>query len=310
MFIDCVTPNAAVDRTLVVPGYRNGGVFRPERSFAAAGGKGLNVARAAATLGGSIRSYGFIAGHSGSMLLDLAQAEGFECHFTRLDTGETRICTILVEPDTGLTSVINDAGAQTTADDWARLRSDLLHRPDPGLICFCGSLPPGSPPSSFAALVGELAAVGQSVWVDTSGVGLKAAAGVSGVNIKINDEEAAELTGNPVDTPEDAARTARTLAAASGAVVVITMGKHGAIMAAGDDCWWAITPPITVISPVGSGDSFLGSMLVALADGRAYDQALRAGTAAGAANALSVGAGRFTRESYLEIERETRIERM
>lgn len=307
MIIDCVTPNAAVDRSLVVSGFHHGGVFRPQRSLIAAGGKGLNVARAAETLGGKTRCYGFIAGYSGNLLLDLAQAEGLECHFTRLSAGETRNCMILVDPNIGLTSVINDVGAPTSAEDWARLRTDLINRPDPGLICICGSLPPGSPVEAYGAMLRELVAAGQSVWVDTSGAALKAAVEIPGVHLKINDEEAAELTGTAINSAEDAERTAQAMAAASGAAVVITLGKDGAVMASGDQCWRAIAPPITVASPVGSGDSFLGALLVALADHRPVDQALRAAAAAGTANARSVGAGHFTRADFLEIERETRI---
>jgi hypothetical protein len=45
MTIVCVTPNPAIDRTLIVPGWRVGEVQRPERIIVATGGKGLNVAR-------------------------------------------------------------------------------------------------------------------------------------------------------------------------------------------------------------------------------------------------------------------------
>ena len=49
-----ITPNAALDRTLVIPGYGDGGVFRPQRLIVAPGGKGLNVARAARILGSDV----------------------------------------------------------------------------------------------------------------------------------------------------------------------------------------------------------------------------------------------------------------
>ncbi|MBL8131850.1 MAG: hexose kinase [Anaerolineae bacterium] len=298
MLIDCVTPNAALDRTLVVPGYQQGGVFRPQKMILAAGGKGINVARAAAVLGGKARCFGFVAGHSGRLLTDLAVHEGLLCRFTPLAAGETRTCTILADPDLGMTTLVNEAGAATAALDWARLRADLLADAEPRMICFCGSLPPGSPLDSFAELLGDCAAAGHSVWVDTSGAALMTASKVRGVNLKVNDEEASALTGAPITSPETAAATASHLAAASGAFAVITLGKDGAILVAGGRAWLAKPPHIAVKSAVGSGDSFLAGLLVALGAGETPQTALRMAAAAGAANAQSYGGGQFTLESF------------
>ncbi|MCK6580805.1 MAG: PfkB family carbohydrate kinase [Anaerolineae bacterium] len=298
ILIDCVTPNAALDRTLVVPGYQQGGVFRPQKAILAAGGKGINVARAADVLGGRARCFGFVAGHSGRLLTDLASREGLVCRFTPLEAGETRTCTVLADPDLGVTTLVNEAGAATAAADWARLRADLLADAEPRTICFCGSLPPGSPLDSFAQLLGDCAAAGHSVWVDTSGAALMAASKVRGVNLKVNDEEASVLTSVLIPSPEIATATAALLADVSGAFAVITMGKAGAILAAGGRTWLAKPPHIAVKSAVGSGDSFLAGLLVALGAGEPPDAALRRAAAAGAANAQSYGGGQFSLESF------------
>jgi fructose-1-phosphate kinase PfkB-like protein len=44
--IICITPNPAMDRTTILPCLVLGNLQRAERSIVAAGGKGLNVARA------------------------------------------------------------------------------------------------------------------------------------------------------------------------------------------------------------------------------------------------------------------------
>ncbi len=46
MNVLCVTPNVAVDRTLRVPAFRDGGVWRAADVLIACGGKGINVGRA------------------------------------------------------------------------------------------------------------------------------------------------------------------------------------------------------------------------------------------------------------------------
>lgn len=50
--IICITPNPAIDRTLLLPNLVVGNVHRAEKVIVAAGGKGLNVARATQILGG------------------------------------------------------------------------------------------------------------------------------------------------------------------------------------------------------------------------------------------------------------------
>lgn len=308
--IACVTPNVALDRTEIVPGYQHGGVFRPKQSIVVAGGKGLNVARAVRVLDGWACSFGFIAGHTGRMVQDLGIEEGLDCRFTPLETGETRTCTILVDPESELSSVINESGPRTTAQDWDRLRAHILDTPEAQLICFCGSLPPETPIETYANLLRELVAAGRQVWVDASGAALRAASQIPGVNLKCNHEEAGELLGQSLETPEAAAQAARTLAQTLHATVVITMGKIGAILAAGDESWLARPPEITVKSAVGSGDSFFAGLLVALSQGRPLAEALQSGTAAGAANAQSVGAGQFSPGDYESIRSETLMIKM
>ncbi|MBK8022222.1 MAG: hexose kinase [Chloroflexi bacterium] len=308
--IDCVTPNAALDRTMVVPGYPEGGVFRPQEMVLAAGGKGVNVARVVQNLGGYARCFGFVAGHSGRLLVDLAEEDGLECHFTPLPAGETRNCTILVDPESGRVSVVNEHGPRTTSADWTRLRADLLADANPHTLCFCGSLPPGSSADDFAALLTHCVAAGHSVWVDTSGAALQAASKVYGVRLKVNNDEAAQLTGLSIDSIETAARTAEVLSQTTGQTVSITMGKLGAILTAEGETWAASPPAMDVKSAVGSGDSFLAGLILGLSDGQSPSEALRWAVAAGTANAQSVGGGRFTMDEYHAVLAQTPAQRV
>ena len=62
----------------------------------------------------------------------------------------------------------------------------------------------------------------------------------------------------------------------------------------------AASPQIEAISAVGAGDSFLGAMVWALADGRTVEEAFAYGVAAGAATAMAPGTELGRRE---DIER-------
>ena len=63
--IVCVTPNAALDRTLVVPDFAIGHISRIPNAIAVPGGKGLNVLRAVRILGGKPLAMGLLGGYTG-----------------------------------------------------------------------------------------------------------------------------------------------------------------------------------------------------------------------------------------------------
>ena len=304
----CVTFNPAIDRTLVVKGFARGGVFRPQESMAVPGGKGINVARAIRALGGDPICAGFLGGFSGRFLESSLADEGIASRWTWLADGETRTCVILIDPDTGLNSVVSEPGPRVTAADWDRFRDDVLDgSAEIEFASFSGSLPPGTPLDHFERLAGDLIAAGKQVWVDTSGAALKAAVRVRGVALKVNAEEATALTARPIDSVSDAVSVARAINADTLQTVVITMGERGAILVHGGEAWHAAPPPLDVKSAVGSGDSFLAGLLLALANRESLGPALAQATAAGTANALSVGGGAFTRTEFERILGQIRI---
>lgn len=295
----CVTFNPAIDRTMVVRDFAQGGVFRPQHTIVAPGGKGINVARAARALGGDAICAGFLGGFSGRYLESSVALEGIASRWTWLSNRETRTCVILIDPDTGLTSVVNESGPTVDAADWIRFRDDVLEAAGgTGIVSFSGSVPPGTPLAQFERLVRDLIAAGKHVWVDTSGAALKTAASVRGVALKVNEDEATSLTWRPIDSISDAVSVAREIYTDTVQTVVITMGERGAILVDGGKAWHAVPPPVAVKSAVGSGDSFLAGLVLALANGESFGQALAQATAAGAANALSVGGGSFTRSEF------------
>jgi 1-phosphofructokinase family hexose kinase len=299
----CITPNPAIDRTLVLPGLSPGDVVRPEQVIVSAGGKGLNVARALRILGGAARCCGPAGGHHGRMLAELAAAEGLAGDWTGVGV-ETRACTILVDRASGLSTGIYERGAALAPDEWARVAADALRLAGASsLACICGSLPAGMPPQAIGELVAALQAAGRQVWVDTSGPALEAALQARPAGVKVNHEEAGALLSAAIDTVPAAAAAARALLAAGAGQAVITLGRQGAVLAGPAGCWHAAAPGVQAVSAVASGDAFLAGLLHGFATGAAPEAALCAGVAAGAANARHAGAGRFTRHEYDEALR-------
>ena len=294
----CVTPNPALDRTLEVPGFRAGETIRAEAARVAAGGKGVNVARALSVLGARSLCMGPLGGPSGRMLAELASAEGLAASWTWCNV-ETRSCLILVDSVAGQATVVNEAGPRVPADDWKRTCQDVLARADvAGTICLSGSLPPGVPSEGLAELCRSLVASGHAPWVDTSGPPLSAVLSVRGVRLKINREEAQEVLGLRLDSVSACVAASRRLLERGPLTIVITLGAEGAVLADAAGCWHAAAPPVETDSAVASGDSFLAGLVAASTFGRDLREALRWGVAAGTANALARGGARFSREQF------------
>jgi 1-phosphofructokinase family hexose kinase len=305
----CVTPNPAVDRTYVAPGYADGGVFRPQATLIQAGGKGPNVARAIATFGGFPMQAGFLAGHSGHLFAEMVEAESIPAKWTWLESGDTRTCTALADPEIGKTTIVNEYGPLAGEAEWKRLRKDVREAAaDCEFVAVCGSLSSGSPPYCFADLLRELRDAGKQVWVDSSSAGLQAAIETSGCAIKVNEDEIGAILARTISSIAEAAEAAETLRQQINAPVAVTLGSKGAVLAADAGCWYARPPAIQVVSAIGSGDCFLAGLLVGFVRGHLPSKALRQAAAVGAANALSIGAARFTWAQFEEMWEQTQVE--
>lgn len=303
----CITPNPAIDRTLILSSLALGNVHRAEKVIVAAGGKGLNVARAIRILGGEALCMGFAGGHSGHLLADLAQNAGLNSSWT-WSNSETRTCMILVAQN-GDATEIDEPGTPVSKSDWKRLQRDVRkHVSVAGLACVSGSLPPDSSVDDLLGLLHILVNSGKQVWVDTSGTALHAVLTYPGICVKVNSHEISKSLGFEVKDVASAKRALRALRKKDLMACVITLGAAGALLATRDGRWHAQGPRVRVVSTAGSGDSFLGGLVSALDASKDWREALRDAVATGTANVLSAGGGQFTLQEFTDIQEQVRVE--
>jgi 1-phosphofructokinase family hexose kinase len=296
-----ITPNPDVEYDWSVPGIYLGGVFRVAEAIILPSGKGVNTARAIHTLGGQVTCAGFLAGHTGRLIAQLLSQMDIPAHWTWVE-GESRISAAIVDPEQpGIdATLISESGPLVDCAAWDRLIREALSITGVQLACLCGSMPPGTPLDKVVDLIERLEASGIPVWVDTSGDALSAAVQARPSGIKINQLEAQDLTGTAVTDAQQARRVAETLLDQGIKMVSITMGKKGAVLCHPGEAWLGKAPEIIQLSSVGSGDAFLGGLLWSCIEGFGNADALRAAIAAGTANSLSMGGGRFTRKEFDE----------
>lgn len=297
-----LTPHMALDRTLIAPGFRQADVCRVLEVRPATGGKGVNVARVARELGYPVRLCGPLAGVAGQQVAALAVAEELDATWAWLPSGETRTCTILIDPVAHDDIAVNERGPQVDEAGWEEL-AQLVRREATradALAC-CGSLPPGIAPTAYLRLLDELATAGRRVLLDTSGEVLRLALDLPLAMIKVNAAELGEALDRVITSPEDAFAAADAVRTRGPQQVVVTLGAQGAV-AVGDEGRFVARPPaIRVISPVGSGDALLAGLTVALLRGQPLPEALRLGVACGSVNALHMGGGVVTADEIATL---------
>lgn len=277
---------------MVVPRLCLGQVHRTERVLMAAGGKGLNVARAAHSLGQPLRVCAPLGGATGQLVARLAAEEGFDCAWSWHEAGETRTCVLIVDPQGGDATVINEVGPTFQQSHW-QAYVDVLMTSAAGadLITISGSLPPGIPASVLAELVQQLGAAGYRVIVDTSGQPLKAALDATPFGVKVNNTELGSALDRPITNVAEAAVALNDLYHQGIVLPVVTLGSQGALAASADGVCWSRPPVLNIVSTVGSGDSFLAGLATGLLRGHSLPESLRLGVSCGAADALTIGGG-------------------
>jgi 1-phosphofructokinase family hexose kinase len=293
----CVSLNASIDKIASVDRLRPGEIHRPALLSVVPGGKALNVARAAARLGMPVRTLVVLGGHAGDWIEAALQARAIDARPVRL-VGETRTCLSVLDEKTGLLTEFYEPGLTLDADGWASvataLATELADDPSGSLVVLAGSLPPGAPVDGYARLATESARVGARTVVDADRGALDEALSAGPWLVKVNAREAAAAAGMTGTDDTVVLAAARALRARTAGAVLVTRGRDGAIVI--DDvggAWRVGAPPEFGRYPVGSGDSLLAGLSVALGSGHALPEAARRGGAVAAANALVPGQGEF-----------------
>ena len=120
-----VAANPSIDRLYELDRVTVGAIHRPISMVAVAGGKGLNAARAASTLGGSVTAVGIVAGRAGDWIVERLVELGIDARMTR-STGETRTCVSVLDRSTGELTEIYGVGPIIAADFSAKRQKLVL----------------------------------------------------------------------------------------------------------------------------------------------------------------------------------------
>ena len=290
-----VTLNPSQDKTLSVAELRPGEVHRAQWAHLDLGGKGINVSRALRMLGLESEIVAALAGATGRALRNGLEASGFQGHYLWLE-GETRMNLTLRDESRNLYTKINEPGPRFNPEQMSELKQLISKLAKPGDIwAFCGSLPPGAPPDLYAHLIRQVQAVGSRAFLDASGPALGAGVSARPFALKPNLEEASELLQRSLTTVVAQQQAVGDLRASGIALVALSRGRDGMLLAVGDVLMEVLPPSVTARSPIGAGDAALAGLIWATIEDCDPVEMARRAVACGTAAAMQEGTGLGTR---------------
>jgi 1-phosphofructokinase family hexose kinase len=308
--IVCLAANPSIDKLFEVDRLIKGDIHRPLGLVATAGGKGLNVARAAHVLGGEATAVSLLRGHAGKWLEEQLSAEGVPGVFVWTH-GESRSSLSVADRESGGLTEFYEHGSVVPSAAWV----ELVHAaaslfPRAGWLTISGSLPRGAPDEGYRDLVVEARAAGLVVAVDCEGDRLRLALEAKPDIVKVNSTEARELLGVPTARHEEAltaARKLRDLAGGDGHAALVTRGAEGVVLAAPDGTLYEGMLYVRGRYPVGSGDAFLAGLVTGLDAGLGWDDALCRALGAATAHAEIPGAARLDPARAAELGSQAQV---
>ena len=165
-----VTLNPALDKTVEIPGMALDTVNRVTSMRTDPGGKGINVSKVIAKLGGESCAVGILGGESGRTLLAALEREGLRTHF-RFVEGQTRTNLKIIDRALHTNTDINEPGLTVSPADLDALLRDLLGMVREGdIVVLAGSLPQGAPQDTYRVWTAACREKGAWVCLDADGV--------------------------------------------------------------------------------------------------------------------------------------------
>ena len=270
-----VNLHPSLDVTFVLDApLRAGTIVQSITEEARPGGKGNNVARVVAALGGEATAVGIYGGAVGDEILSGMHTLGIDVLAESISQSNRR-CVTIVDAMAVVTE-IRPRGPEVAPDVLERLLIRLLKRVGPrDWVTLSGSLPRSAPLETYERWVLALRERVAGVVVDASGDALRMATRGGPTAIVPNETEYAGLG--------DIGRLSETH-------IVVTRGAKGVRWRPPFGSWHECPAPIVkAVNTTGAGDAFLGGMVSALSRGKPWAEAVTWGVAAGSASVGTVG---------------------
>ncbi len=297
MSVATVTLNAAIDQTVSVDNLRPNAVNRGQAIRFDASGKGVNVAAFLADYGIDTVVTGFLGQENVALFEQFFASKGIEDRFVRIP-GSTRMNVKVVDGARQETTDINMPGLAPSQEAVTTLLNTIESLTD---VCdwfiLSGSLPPSVSTTMYATIVAQLKRCKKFVLLDTSGEALREGVKERPTMVKPNVEELAYLVGHDLMSNADIQQAAFSLLNVDTKLVVVSMGKEGALLVTHDTSLLVTPPEVRVRKTFGAGDAMVSGLIAAHIQGLNIVDSGRLATAFAMSAVTQLGYGLPERET-------------
>ena len=280
-----VTPNTAIDWTIIVPHFAWNETLRASQSVWGMASKPANASYVLAALGIPTTATGFSAGPTGKKMEELMKTKGVKFDFVQVE-GDTRLDVHIIDQEThGQSTLVVDTlivKPEHVEQLYKKYEAALV---DAKAVIVGGSMPGTLSKNILPDLVRMARERDIPVALDTHGKYLLPALEAHPNVIKPNRVELSTLAGKTVITVEDAYWAAHQVLDKYGAEVIVTLGGTNDALAVLKEHSYLIPVPEVehVVSTAGAGDAVLAGLGYALAERKPLEEGLRLGFAAAGA---------------------------
>jgi tagatose 6-phosphate kinase len=306
----CLGTTPAVQRVMIFRKLKLDAVNRATTTLDGAAGKSVNVAKVLKALGEQPIATGFLGGDRGEFLQATLVEKGIESDFVTVST-RTRQCITVIDESAGTHTELVEESRPVATANFDKLMAIIRRQvPECRATVMSGTIVTGGPVNLYFDCIQLTEIAGALSVVDGQGAVLVEALKAKPGLVKPNRTELAATVDRELGDDADVMKAMRELCERGAQRVVVTAGKEPALAFDGKDFWRIIMPQIRVVNPIGSGDAFTAGLVSRLLRGDDLGEACRWGSAAGAANALTMMAGEVNREDMGRLARKVEIRKI
>ena len=304
--IIAILMNPTVDIIYNIDHFEVGGTYKVKKPLTLPVGKAISFCLALKSLNpnfNSLKLLGFVGRDEFTLYSDFLNKKKVDFDLIPI-RGKTRSNKTIVDSIQHTTTHIRELGFEIKNKDIIKFKSKLRKIVKTNdIIILSGSIPPNVDPKIYNEIIMEYKKVGGILTLDTSGLPLINGLKANPFLIKPNLSEFNQIMNNIYEINYDSFKDsvnikkiidhAQSLLNDDLQIILITLGKFGAIYVTRGKSYQGFIEVGTVLDTVGCGDSFLAGFIYNYYQKKTLKECFKLALACGTANTLVSGPGIF-----------------
>ena len=305
--VGTITFNPAIDESVSIRDFTVDLVNRVETCERHPGGKGVNVARFLSGFADQVGVTGFLGKSNDSIFTEYFRNHQINDQFIRI-SGETRTGLKILDPEKQTVTEVNYPGIKPDARDIEGLiekMDEMVRGSD--LLVVSGSLPSGVDSHLYKRVIEKINKAGKMTFLDTSGEAFEAALQAVPFMIKPNIHELREYFKEELSDEKQILAKCSRFFDMGISLVVVSMGKEGALFLNKERGYKAKPPETEVVSTVGAGDAMVAGTAWGTLCNFTLEETARVATAFSQHAVTHLEMGIMDRDYFDRIQKEVEI---